>query len=233
VLVAAGAAAVVGLGVVLLRRELRHPDPVLQPRFFANRAFAAANAAVALSNLAMYSTLLTIPLVLARRDGWTEIKTGLVLTSLSAASAFLSPRGGRLADRIGRRTPAVFGLALFTLGLLPLALTAGEPPLLVMLGGLALAGAGLGLSSAAVQTAALEAVGMSRAGVAAGVYSTSRYLGSIVGSSVLAGLLGSSRTGGNFGAVFVMVAVAAVASALAVCGLPGGRPDFRQGQPRS
>jgi hypothetical protein len=52
------------LAAIFLRRELRHPDPVLQPRFFGSRAFAAANAAIALSNLAMYSTLLAIPILL-------------------------------------------------------------------------------------------------------------------------------------------------------------------------
>jgi len=45
------------LAALFLWRELCHPDPVLQPRFFGHQAFAAANAAIALSNLAMYSTL--------------------------------------------------------------------------------------------------------------------------------------------------------------------------------
>lgn|GEM_PF-2358709 len=50
--------------VLLIRRELGHPDPVLLPRFFLDPSFALANAAVALSNLAMYSTLL------AALPGW-------------------------------------------------------------------------------------------------------------------------------------------------------------------
>jgi EmrB/QacA subfamily drug resistance transporter len=198
-----------------LWREFLHPDPVLQPRFFGRRAFAAANAAIALSNLAMYSTLLAIPILLSRRTGWRSTEVGLVLAAMSIGMVVFSPIGGRLADRLGRRWPTVAGLSVLTLGLLPLAQTRGEISTLGLLGALGLAGAGLGLSSAGLQTAAIEAVGPQDSGVASGVFSTSRYLGSIVGSSLLAGLVGPPSDGvGGFGAVFVMAVAAALLSAL-------------------
>src|SRR5262249_24223205 len=48
-------------------RELRHPDPVLQPRYFARRGFAAASAGVAASNLGFYTMLIVTPILLARQ----------------------------------------------------------------------------------------------------------------------------------------------------------------------
>jgi sugar phosphate permease len=69
---------------------------------------------------------------------------------------------------------------------------------------------GLGLSSAGLQTSAVESVEAREAGVASGVFSTSRYLGSIVGSSVLAGLLDT----GQLESAFPMVVAAAIAAAL-------------------
>jgi len=201
---ALGALALAGLAVVFIRYELRHPDPVLQPRFFRVRSFAAANGAIALSNLAMYSVLLTVPILLAQRGGWSSARVGAVLVMLSGAMVLCSPLGGRLADRIGRRWPTVIGLALLTLGVLPLAL-AGS-------------GIGIGLSSAGMQTAAIESVGPREAGVASGVFSTSRYFGSITGSSILAGLLGGAG-GGGFTAVFIMVAGAALLSAVVALAL--------------
>jgi EmrB/QacA subfamily drug resistance transporter len=215
---ALGALALLGLAVVFVRYEARHPDPVLQPRFFRVRSFAAANGAIALSNLAMYSTLLTVPILLARRGGWSSAKIGAVLVILSGARVVCSPLGGRLADRVGRRGPTVIGLALLTLGLLPLALAGGGIAIPLLLGGLGVAGLGLGLSSAGMQTAAIESVGPREAGVAAGVFATSRYFGSIIGSSLLAGLLGTAG-GGGFRAVFIMVAVAALLSALVALAL--------------
>jgi EmrB/QacA subfamily drug resistance transporter len=212
--------ALAGLAALFLWREFRHPDPVLQPRFFRRRAFAASNAAIALSNLAMYSTLLAIPILLSRQAGWKSTGIGLVLAAMSAGMVVFSPLGGRLADRLGRRWPTVAGLSLLTCGLLPLALSEGGAALPALLAGLGLAGAGLGLSSAGLQTAAVEAVGPGEAGMASGVFSTSRYLGSIVGASILAGLLGPARDSlDGFNVLFGMVAVAAFLSALASCGL--------------
>jgi hypothetical protein len=80
-----------------------------------------------------------------------------------------------------------------------------------MVGGLAVAGIGLGLSSSGMQTAAVEAVSGREAGVAAGVYSTSRYLGSIVGSSIIAALPRGTIPGrDNYIPVLAMIVIAAV-----------------------
>ena len=54
----------------------------------------------------------------------------------------------------------------------------------VLLVCLALIGSGLGLAGASLQTSAVEAVSADAAGSAAGLYSTARYLGSIVGTIV-------------------------------------------------
>lgn len=212
-------------GAIFLWREFRHPDPVLQPRFFRIRTFAAANAAIALSNLAMYTTLLAIPILLSRRPGWGSADAGLVLAAMSVGMVALAPVGGRLADGLGRRWPTVFGLFVLSLGLLPLAWTGGAVTTSALIGGLGLAGVGLGVSSAGLQTAAVEAVAVRESGVAAGVFSTSRYLGSIVGSSLLAGMLGPIENGvSGFGLVFVMAVAAAFLSAAASLGLHDRQP---------
>ncbi len=99
---------------------------------------------------------------------------------------------------------------------MPLAVGGGVVGLPTLLIGLGLIGIGLGLASAGMQTAAVEAVGPGEAGVAAGLFSTSRYLGSIVGTSVLGGLLGA---GSDFRAVFFLVALAGIGAALSSLGL--------------
>lgn len=234
----AGSAAPLAVGVpllavalaLLLRREYRHPDPVLQPRFFRRRTFAAATGAVALSNLAMYSTLLAVPLLLAARPGWSPARIGLLLAALSACTAACAPLGGRLADRYGRRWPVAGGLALLTVGLSILAAAGAAGVRLPLC--LALAGVGLGLSGAGMQTAALEAVSAGEAGAAAGAYSTSRYLGSIVGSSVLAVLVVPAVSAGHGSPVFVLVAVAALCSAVSALAIehrPAGAPAAAAG----
>lgn len=214
-----GAVLLVGLGLFFIRHEWRHRDPVLQPRFFLNASFARANAAIALSNLAMYSTLLAVPILLAAQPGWGSASAGLVLTSMSATMVVCSPLGGRLSDRWGRRWPTVAGLVLLTLGLLLLGLAGSGPVLPVLVGGLGVAGIGLGLSGAGMQSAAVEAVHRREAGVASGVFSTSRYLGSIVGSSALPLLYHPEAGVEGFAPVLLMVVGAAFFSVVASMGL--------------
>jgi EmrB/QacA subfamily drug resistance transporter len=219
--VALGAGAVAVLAL-FIRLELRRPDPVLQPRLFRNRAFSGASAAVALGNLAMYVTLLGLPVLLFQRGGFGSTAVGLLLATMSAAAFAVTPLGGRLTDRLGSRVPAVTGLSLQAASMLPLALAPGD------LGGAALAvamvgaGVGVGLSSSALQVAALSSVDVSSAGVASGVFSTSRYVGSIIGTALLAGPLAPAAAGtGGFGLLFAVLALAAAAAAVAALALPG------------
>ena len=222
-------AAALGVAAALLlaafvRTELRRADPVVQPRLFARPAFTAASAGVALSNLAMYVTLLALPVLLDRRGGHGEAVAGLVLASMSAASLVVTPLGGRLVDRVGSRAPAVAGLTLQTLSLVALALRAPDAGAGPMVACMLLAGTGLGLASSALQVAAVRAVDLRAAGVASGVFSTSRYTGSIVGTALLAGPLAPDAAGtGGFAALFAVMAFAAGASAACAAFLPVAR----------
>jgi predicted MFS family arabinose efflux permease len=216
----AGVPLLIVLGVVFVRRELRHADPVLQPRFFSVRPFAAANAGIASSNLAFYTALLAIPILLSRHLEWTSFQTGIALALLSAPMVVCSPIGGRLADRLGRRPPSTAGCAILAAGLLPLAVMPDLGPYL-LLPCLCLMGAGVGLSTAGLQASAVEALDPEQAGVAAGIYSTSRYIGSFIGSIVLARLLDEGEGLSGFPAVFLMAFAAACLSILATLALPG------------
>ena len=219
-LVALAATLLVAGAALFWRHERRHPDPVIRPAFFRRRAFAAANASVALSNLAMYSTLLALPIFLARQPGWSSAAIGTALAALSAATVVCSPFGGRLADRIGRRWTSVAGSALLTLGAVPLALGLEQLSFPALLCALGVSGVGLGLSAAPMQTSAVEAVEARESGVASGVYSTSRYLGSIVGSIMLGALLGAGGGLEGFDALFLVVLLAAAASVVTSLALP-------------
>src|SRR5207247_8851854 len=164
----------------------RRADPLGWPQLFRAPAFAAASGAVALSNLAMYSPLLAVPQLLSQRVGWTSVAIGGVVAALPVGTMATAPLGGWLADRCGRRWPAALGLSVLTIAAIPLAVDVEGLGLLGLSGSLALAGAGLGMSSAPLQAAAVETVEVDAAGIAAGVFATSSYVCSIVGSMALA-----------------------------------------------
>jgi DHA2 family methylenomycin A resistance protein-like MFS transporter len=189
-------------------------------RLFTRRGFAAACAGVAASNLGFYTFMLVTPMLLAAREGEaSSAHAGLLLAILCVPVVVLSPVGGRLADRLGRRTPSMAGCALLAISLLPLSIDPGIglPGLMACL---ALAGAGMGLSTAGLQTSAVESVPSDAAGVAAGLFSTCRYLGSFAGSIALARLLDGGEGLTGFGAVFAMSFAGALVSVAAASALP-------------
>ncbi len=101
-----------------------------------------------------------------------------------------------------------------------MAVAGAEVTMPVLIVGLAFVGLGIGLSTPGLQTSAVESVREEEAGVASGIYSTSRYLGSIVGSAILAGLVQSTESGANgVGSVFVIVLTAALLATFTSFGL--------------
>jgi DHA2 family methylenomycin A resistance protein-like MFS transporter len=201
----------------------------VQPRFFAHRGFAAATLGVSAGNLGSYTVMLAVPILLARQSGWSSTGIGLVLALQSAPMVVAAFAGGQLADRLGRRIPTVTGHAMLALGIAPLALNPALPPL-ALVACLALAGAGLGLGSAGLQTSAVESVSAAHAGVASGLFSTCRYIGSFAGSVVLARLLSGQEGLDGFAALFAVAffgSVLAIAASLALPAHPPKRDELR------
>jgi EmrB/QacA subfamily drug resistance transporter len=224
-LVGTAATAVAGGAVLLAFIETRSSSPVIQPRLFQIRAFTAAAGGVAFSNMAMYVTLLAVPLMLTARGGYATIQIGLVLMALSIASFIVSPVAGRFADRLGRRTPTVLGLAICTSAAFPLALEGSDISVPVLVATLIVFGIGFGIANPGMQTGAIEAAPADRTAAASGVYSTSRYFGSIVGSAILAGLIGADRTNvSGIDGVFILAFVASAIALVSVIGMAARKP---------
>ena len=181
-----------GLLVMFTLWEGRARDPVVAFSLFRSVPFSAGTMLIAVQNLVMYSLLFEIPLVAAALFGLDARETGRLLVSLMLAMVATSPLAGHLTDRLGARAIAIAGSLVALLGIAWIArvdLVAPEqlvPPL-------ALVGVGLGLATPAAQSASIAAVPAERAGMAAGVASTMRYLGGIAGIAVLGLVLDVSR----------------------------------------
>jgi MFS family permease len=85
--------------------------------------------------------------------------------------------------------------------------------------GLLLLGVGIGLSTPAVQTVSMAAVDRTKSGMAAGVSSTARYLGGVIGVGVVSTLLAGSvdplaahKTAAHVLAVVLLIAIVASAA---------------------
>lgn len=174
---------VVGLGLFALW-ERRAADPVVDFSLFRRRAFVGGSLIVALQNFAMYSTIFELPQVAGRLFHVGPRDVGTTLLAMMGTMVVASPFAGRFTDRFGARVVALIGCSLSAAGMLllamlPLRALTDAIPALVLLG------AGLGLTSAPSQSAAMSDVPPDRSGMAAGLTSTMRYVGGIAGLTVL------------------------------------------------
>ncbi len=186
----------------------------------ANPIFITAFVLQALSTLAQYALLLLTPIILDAR-GWESGPIGLVLTALTVGMIVMSPAGGRLGDKYGRRTPSRIGLSVATAAVVLLLVGGPSITTAALVVGLAVFGFGLGTAVPSLMTAALESVPMYRTGSAAGVLSMSRYVGSITTSIAVSLFVASDASGTR-----IVLTIATVAMALAATGtaaLPGAK----------
>ena len=167
----------------------RAAQPLMDLKLFRNRPFAAGCVITGLHNLGMYALLFQLPYLLKLLYQWGPERSGYFMTTFMVSMMAASALGGRVAEKIGVRNTCVTGSLLSVAGLLWLAQLTPEMDAWHIIGGLVLGGMGLGLSNGPSQSAAMGTVEQKSSGIASGVLSTFRYLGGVVGISILGLLL--------------------------------------------
>ena len=210
-------AVVVGF-VAFVRYENAREDPALPPSLFLIRSFTAANVAMCFSNLALYATLLALPILLADRE---PILVGVSLFALSAAAVVLGPIAGALIDKYGARWPTMFGGLLIVVGSIATGLVVTSAEVVTLLPSVLVLGSGVAFTFPATRLAALDVVPARHAALATGVVSTSRYFGGMLGA-IAASLSVSAFAHDQRGPVlFGMLAASGLVTAIASLGMPG------------
>ncbi|MEO7035208.1 MAG: MFS transporter [Polyangiaceae bacterium] len=164
--------------------ERRAADPLVDFSLFRRPAFVGGGLIIAFQNLAMYSLLFELPQMASRLFSARPRDVGSALFAMMAAMVIAAPLAGRASERFGARALAVSGSLCALAAMLWLRFSAFESLSDAILP-LALLGAGLGLTTAPSQTAALSSVPKEKGGMAAGLTSTLRYIGGMAGLSTL------------------------------------------------
>jgi DHA2 family methylenomycin A resistance protein-like MFS transporter len=219
------------IGWRFVRRELVQPAPMIDVRLFRTPVFTYAAISVALANLVMYTTFLALPLYLEGVLDRGVRDAGILLAILSGLAAIFGPAGGHWTDRSGRRGPAVAGGLAMAAGAACLVPGVWSGSIPVLAGAMAAMGIGLGLSGAPVQAAAIEAAPRAQAGMASGLFSTSRYLGSVGGATVLALVFSGDASIDAAGRSIALFAGLALVAAAAV--VVNGRLGSQHGRDRT
>ena len=164
-----GAAGVLVLAAfVQVERRSRHP--LVPPALFADRQFAAANAATLFVYAALGALFVLLVLHLQVVAGFSPLLAGTALLPVTALMVLLSARVGALAQRIGPRPLLTAGPLVAAAGvLLMLRIGPAASYLRDVLPATVLFGAGLTLLVAPLTATVLDSADDRHAGVASGV----------------------------------------------------------------
>jgi EmrB/QacA subfamily drug resistance transporter len=205
--VAAGLAGLVLLAAFVVV-EARAAHPMLPLRYFRIPAFAGANATTLIVYTVLSGVFFLLGLQLQRVLGYSALAAGASTLPITAMLFFLSPRAGRLADRIGPRLPMTIGPLVAAIGVVLFSrVVAGAAYPTAILPGVLVFGLGLGLTVAPLTSAAMSSLPEGHAGAASGVNNAVARLAGLLGVTLLplaAGLAGIDTVGGAaFSAGFV------------------------------
>ncbi|MEU0846142.1 MFS transporter [Streptomyces sp. NPDC005962] len=175
------------LGAALLTAfwyaERRAGDPLLPPRFLADRQRALALTAIALSACATAMTFVTFSLHLQQDRDWSPLRTSAAFLPFAVALLASGRSAGGLIARFGPRKVTAAGLATAAAGLVLLALTGLDPHTPYasgLLPGLILLPTGTAASFAGAAVLTTDGVPPERTGLAGGVLNTAMELGPTV-----------------------------------------------------
>jgi len=141
-----------------------------------------------------YGSPFVMSLYLQQVRGLTALGTGAVFLPMMLVGALLTPFTARLVERTGPRPVIVTGLALMTAGLLSLAVVPASAPTTALGALMMLIGLGGPLVIPPVTAVLLNTVEHRQAGVASGVFHTSRQLGGALAVAVFGALLAQPET---------------------------------------
>ncbi|MEV6759713.1 MFS transporter [Streptomyces sp. NPDC051105] len=187
VLVALAAAALAL--AVFVAAQARGKHPMVPPDLFRSRSMLIASGSGFAFMAGLTGTVFVYSLYLQQERGLSSLAAGLVFLPMTALSAFLGVPTARLTERFGPRVPIVGGLFLMGVSLTVLtALPASAPAWLVAIVMIPVGICGP-LAMQPTTALLLDSVPAHRAGVASGVFNTSRQVGGALAVAVFGALL--------------------------------------------
>jgi DHA2 family multidrug resistance protein-like MFS transporter len=208
-------------GVVLVRRQMRMPLPLLPIDLMRLPMFSLSIGTSVCSFVAQTMALIALPFHL-ESFGYSAVVTGLLITPWPLATAVFAPIAGKLSDRYPAGLLGLLGLVAFGIGLGALALLSARTSTPDIVWRMALAGAGFGLYQSPNNRTIQASAPRARSGGASGMQAMARLVGQTVGAALTALVLARLVPGPGaalwVGAVFSLAGAAV--SAVRLTDLP-------------
>lgn len=194
-------AGIVVLSIFVVTQARGSGEPLLPLPLFRDRNFALSNLAIASMGAAVTAVMVPIYFYLQAVHGMSPTRSALVLAPMAIVTGLAAPVIGQLSDRMPPRIIPTIGFAVFALSILWFALVMRDPH--ANIAWMVVAGAVAGASNACIwaplATTATHNLPISQAGAGAGVYNTTRQVGSVLGSAAISALVAARLSAAGLG----------------------------------
>ncbi|WP_144525375.1 MFS transporter [Bacillus pumilus] len=170
---------------LFFRHVRKVKNPIIDLSLFKNSSFTNANLSIMLSNFVMYAILLIMPLFMEQQLALSHTQSGMILSIFSLCMSLSGLLGARLHPKKGAKKMIGFSFLCLTLSGIMLITLSQYPTLPLLIVTLVAAGISSGIGMTSMQMASLTAVDQSLSGSASGIFSTFRYFGSIISSTLI------------------------------------------------
>nr|WP_309128864.1 MFS transporter [Microbacterium sp.] len=183
-------AGVVLLAVFVLQQWRTKSEPLVPLALFRDRNFAGANVGIAAVGFTVTGMSLPFMFFLQLARGLSPTEAALLMIPMAVVSGALAPLAGALLDRVDPRFILIPGLLCVAGGVLwNASLMNVDSPTWMFLLPSALLGIGNAGMWGPLATTATRNLPPRQAGAGAGIYNTTRTIGSVVGSSAIAAFM--------------------------------------------
>jgi len=199
--------------VAFVVRAWRDRNPLVDVRLFRGPGFSAAAATTFLVGVALFGSMILLPLYFQIVRGDSALRAGLLMAPQGVGAAVAMNVAGKLTDRFGGGRVVPVGLVILGVGTIPYAFVGGHTSYVLLIAALVVRGIGLGatmMPAMAAAYATLEKADVPRATPMLNVL---------------------QRVGGSIGvAVLTVILENALTSNLAAAGVRAGGAAARSGQ---
>ncbi|MFE1646382.1 DHA2 family efflux MFS transporter permease subunit [Microbacterium sp. P01] len=180
-------AGVVVLALFLWQQAKTKSEALVPLALFRDRNFSVANIGIATVGFTVTSMSLPLMFFIQLARGLTPTESALLLVPMAVAAGVLSPFAGKLLDRTDPRFLLVPGLVAAAAALVWYSsLMNADTPIWMFLFPSALMGIANAGMWGPLATTATRNLPMHQAGAGAGIYNTTRVIGSVLGSAAIA-----------------------------------------------
>ncbi|MGZ4693004.1 MAG: DHA2 family efflux MFS transporter permease subunit [Acidimicrobiales bacterium] len=178
--------------IVFALWELRTSEPMLDMRFFLNRAFSVGTGGMILVFLSMYGVMFLITQYFQLVLGFSPLGAAVRLLPLAPIMVIVAPLTPRLSERFGSNRVVAAGMVLIGVGMAMFRGLGVDTPYVYILVSVTPLASGMSLAMSPMTAAIMSSVPTRRAGAGSAMNDASRELGAALGVAVL-GSVAASR----------------------------------------